>query len=162
MKALEHAPSSVLIIIDMQEHFVTECSEKIYRALVREIWLAKAQKQPIMEVLFDGYGTTVHRIRRHLENYEHLIAGITKRRMDKSSEIVEALNKHRLTPKLIKVGGVSVRSCINSTVCGLSEHLTSLASDCCIEVIQDGCGPYQDWRDFFAAPNIRLVPGGLI
>lgn len=134
----EHTPDRTLVIVDMQDHFLS-CSTAYTRPPVGStpgpyghysemvdrmcnlIIHAKANEWGIILVEICGIGPTTKAIRQAVTGYEHLET-VVKDQEDGGPEIVSCLRNHPKWSPNILVCGIFGNACVPATVRGIFKH----------------------------------------
>ena len=123
-----------LVVVDMQRHF-SPIPTAVTDAVIDEIRWAKANRQPIVVLEFDGCDETLTRIKHCIGKYQHA-AFVTKYNQDGSGHVLAALACLNLETTAMRVCGLYTSACVAATVEGLVE------SDC--EVCVKAAACYDD------------------
>lgn len=133
----ETQSETILIIIDMQPHFISAADSKLIENVSQKINTAIKNKWKIFFVEYSGVEKTDKRLMEICLKADYKdIHIITKDQNDGSAHIKLKLLKLAIKPKKLKICGVNTSLCILSTVKGLIKYLDHSTE---IVVLQDAC-----------------------
>ena len=143
-----------LIIIDMQDTFLCEISERtrVLDNTKKAIVKAISDKQPIIIVEFDGSGATNKSIRNLANKYKNCYT-VKKYDCDGSMEICKFfLNSSNNFPKkILKFCGVYSSECLHDTVIGLMNYFENTT----FKIIEPACGDQDSATHKYAMGSLR-------
>lgn len=138
--------SYTLIIIDMQPGFMASHKSTLNENIMREIKIAKKNKQGILILEYDRKlsGRTHKEILNQIRNYPFKVV-VEKLNCDGCEEVLEQFKEHPLflNKNHIKICGVNTDECVNDTTVSLYEQLYKNTK---IEVLADCCNTHMDSR----------------
>ena len=143
-----------LVIIDVQNGFTILNRERLALKVVKHIKLAKKREAPIVVLEYEGFQRTHSLILSELEGYRNYVV-LKKSESDGSykteSILVEKWGLY--APLDIKVCGVYLTACVNSTVLGL------MRKGFTVSVIAEACdNDGKDWQvENWMKHNIKVV-----
>jgi hypothetical protein len=128
-------PGCVLIIVDMQWHFLRTIPRRARKlavaAIVREIEAARAINAPIVILEFADCGDTINKIRRALAGYE-LRCTMQKSAESGVREVMETCRQCQFPMTMFRLVGVNTDACVYQTAAELGMRAS-------VEVVVDAC-----------------------
>ena len=151
--------SYILVVVDMQEHFLRYFNSDGYpeKSFVIEnckklINKAMKDNNPIIFLEFKGCGETIPELSDLAKDYEHKYVGI-KETCSGADQIKEIVDRYNLQSKYLMISGIWTDQCVLSSVSGLR----SKYPDSHISVIANACGSQTkfqyDWAKTFIREN---------
>lgn len=152
-----------LVIVDMQVGFLckegtTELYYEHYQSLVDEVEAlvveAVGKRWKVFVLEYEGFGSTLWEIVRHLENYP-LAVRLTKSKRDGSYDVVRVNEQSGGSDEYL-VCGCYADQCVEETVVNLARSQPQSL----VKVVPKACLPYEQdfqWRCFPTAANLLLA-----
>jgi nicotinamidase-related amidase len=138
--------SYTLVVVDMQSGFDT--SFGALNGCIREVQQAVIDKAGIIFLEYhgfygDAYGFTLPQLKALVDGYSRAYY-VPKGADDGSIEVVEAIEKYRMSKLHIKVCGVNTDACVLATVQGLIQKCDKVY----LQVIADACNGFNNTNGF--------------
>lgn len=153
--------NGTLVIIDMQEPFITHCKDQQFiAAVVAQVKLAIARGWAIVliEVKPWAYGPTIKPIMSLLEGRYERFKVREKEGDDGSLQTLEACRLANYPDQFFRISGVLIGACVKSTAWGL----VTRKQDCLVRVIKEACATNGDteasWLAFPVGPRLVVSP----
>lgn len=134
----------VLVIIDMQENFISAHNKYTISNIKKQINLAKKYNCPILvvEYITSGFAKnsqkTIPSIRKSLEGTNHFY--IEKSNVDGSNEIDKFIKYKNLKGLRLRVVGIETNVCVAETVTSLIKKKYK------ISIVKDSCNHYDRYK----------------
>lgn len=113
----------MLIIVDMQRHFLTEFSD--YTLFVKQVTKVARRAMQLSETIicleYADCGITIDPLQALLAGYPNLHV-VTKDHDNGATDIIKAMVKKQLTADRFRICGVRSDACVAKTIYGLSDY----------------------------------------
>jgi len=140
-----NTPKKTLIIIDMQESFVSS-ADRIAGTVCGLVRHAKKEQWPIIIVEITFSGKTLQPILEEIGPSYELVARVQKSKMDGGAEIIECIEELSW-PLHTVVCGVYGDQCVSHTVSGLFENSSLVEVDVVTDAVDPGYISRCNFRD---------------
>ena len=131
-----HHPDKTLVIIDMQDHFLTQNDKGLISRVCELVEYARQKKWAIILVEMESDNKTIKEILDAVGDYPHQ-ATVVKSGMDGGREVIECINSKKTWSLNILICGVYGDQCVSRTVSGLFDNSDLVE----VDVIGDAVNP---------------------